>query len=301
MIKVFDTFEPSVEKTAIALGYFDGMHLAHTRVINAMVRDSERLSLVPSVLTFTVDETLPNKGSIKQIYTDVIKCEIIARHGAERLYMPRFSEVRDIAAETFFYEILLGKLKVGAIVCGYDYTFGKGGTGDTDLLMDMCYESGVEFTLINPVQYGRRIIGATAIREMIAHGMMTEAAGMLGHNYFIKAVVEHGREVGRTMGFPTINQRFEPNQVIPRFGVYYTTVYVDDRIFKGLTNVGRNPTLTDGNTIWCETHIIGLNEDLYGQRVVVSFNRFLRDEQRFNDVDELRQAIEADVKKMFLE
>lgn len=298
-MEVFRTFERSEKKTSIAMGYFDGVHRAHMSVINKAVSLKATTEFIPSVLTFSMDEVAPNKIEVKTILTDETKLELMARFGVKRVYMPLFSEIAHISAESFFNDIIMDKLNAGAVVCGYDYSFGYEKKGNTDMLMELCEQNNIEFHMINPMQTHGEIISSTAIRKLITQGRMKEANDMLGYVYFIKSKVCHGQKFGRKIGFPTINQYFDENQVIPKRGVYNTTVYIENRIFKGVTNIGVKPTVSDENIVASETYIIGFDGDLYDKVIVVAFNDFLRDELRFETIDELKSAICGDIDKIF--
>ena len=300
-MEIFKTFEKSDAGTAVALGYFDGVHLAHMKVINQTVAISKSMKLVPTVLCFSIDIEVPNKVGIKNITTQDNKISIMERYNIKRVYIPKFSEIAHIDPVDFFEQIIVAKLNAKVLVCGYDYTFGKGGKGDTDLLINLCEKHNIELHTINPLQKNGKIVSSTKIRKYIFEGRMKECNDMLGYVFFIRAEVCKGNQIGHTIGYPTINQMFEKDQIIPKYGVYHSTIYVDNKIFKGVTNVGVKPTFAGENPVCAETHIVGIdNIDLYGKIVVVAFNEYIRCEKKFANVDELQKAIKDDIDKLFL-
>lgn len=290
----------SENKTAIALGYFDGVHLAHMQVINKAVGFKVSKGLLPTVFSFTLDNINPRKGDIKSILNERTKLEMFQRFGVKLVYMPNFSDLIEMSAEDFLKDVLLGTLNAGALVCGYDYTFGKNAKGDTDMLADFCAENNIELCMINPMQKNGEVISSTKIRKLIEEGRIVEANDMLGYSYFIKAPVERGNQLGRNLGFPTMNQSLDSNQVTPKLGVYHSTVYIDEKIYKGVTNIGIKPTIEQANRkISVETHVVGLDDEVYDKVVVVSLNKFMRPEERFESLDELQKAMKGDLDQLF--
>lgn len=299
-MEVSRTLVRSEKKTAVALGYFDGVHLAHMQVINKTVAFKASNGYIPTVFTFTLDNINPRKGDIKSILSEKTKIDIFGRFGVKKVYMPNFSELIAISAEDFLQKIILEKLNAGALVCGYDYTFGKDAVGDTDMLADFCAEKGIELCMINPMQRHGEVISSTRIRSLIEAGRIVEANDMLGYSYFIKAPVEIGNKLGRTLGFPTMNQSLDPEQITPKLGVYNSTVYIDEKIYKGVTNIGIKPTIDQSNRkISVETHVVGLNHDVYGEDVIVSLNKFMRPEECFESKEALQKAMKSDLDQLF--
>lgn len=298
LLKILKTLEKSQEKTAVALGIFNGVHSAHQQIINTTVSHRRLSNLMPTVFTFNANSVFPNKLDAKVILTDKIKLEVLHRHGIEQVYMTKFEDVRGLTPREFFEKIIVDKLNAKALFCGYNYTFGKDAKGTTDELMDFCDEYGIELEIANPYKKNGVLVSSTVIRECLREeGNMKFVNELLGYTYFIKTPVVHGLKLGRTIGFPTINQTFDDNQVIPKFGVYRTVLYIGDEIYKGLTNVGVKPTIDGERKPLAETYIIGLNRDLYGELVVVAFLERLRDEEKFNNLEELKDAIKADLQR----
>lgn len=290
--------EQSEGYTAVALGFFDGVHLAHQKIIQTTVKFRKTRRLIPTVFTFKIDTSIPNKRNVKYILSDESKIEIFKKHGVEQVYIPPFSELADISSTDFFYEVLLKKFKAKVIICGYDYTYGKGAKGSIDELMELCVQNNIELVVVNPMQADNVIVSSSLIRDFLVNGELKRANTLLGYNYFIKGVVCYGNQLGRTIGFPTANISLDENQIIPKYGVYRTIVYVDDRVFLGLTNVGVKPTIKGERSPIAETYILGLDENLYGKTLTLSFSSMIREEKKFDSIDELKKALEQDLENI---
>ncbi len=296
-MKINQTIEQESEgNTAVALGFFDGVHLAHQKIINTTVSYRKTSDLIPTVFTFKMDSTIPNKRNVQFILSDQSKLEVFERHGVEQVYIPPFSELVELSSTEFFYEVLIKKLKAKVIVCGFDYTYGKGATGNTDELMELCIQNKIELIVMNPMKADNMIVSSTAIRQGLEAGNIKLVNRLLGASYFIKGTVSHGNHLGKKLGFPTANIAFEKDQIVPKFGVYSTVVYIGSKIYRGLTNVGVKPTIEGERAPLAETYIVGLNEDIYGQVVALSFVSMIRDEKKFDSIDALKRAMQEDLK-----
>lgn len=285
-------------EAAVALGFFDGVHIAHQKIINTVVSYRRTKSLVPTVMTFELDIEPENKKGKNFILPNNIKYEIFARHGIEQVYSPNFSEIMSLSAESFFYDVLLDKLRAKILVCGYNYTFGNNASGNTDDLMKLCIKNNVELQIVNPIKVGDEIVSSTSIRKALSNGNIEKVTKMLASNYFIKGAVVKGKQLGRALGFPTANIEFLDNQVIPKYGVYKTLVYIGSRIYAGLTNVGMKPTVGGTDKPISETYILDFDADIYGEVVVIGFVKMLREEKQFSSIEELKLAMIEDLRQI---
>ncbi len=284
------------KKTAVALGYFDGLHLGHVGVITTAMEQRDK-GLHTAVFTFNCDSTLPKFESQEDIISFENKCELMRRIGVEYLYAPDFAEVCGYTAEEFISEILVKRLNAGFACCGSNFRFGKNGSGTPELLKEIGARYGIEAVTVADVCHEGEMISSTHIRELIRNGEIRQANTLLGYDLWYRLPVVHGNHIGHTISFPTINQVIPQTNVIPRFGVYKSFVDVDGRIYRGITNIGVKPTVTrrrDGSGVVMETHIIGFAGDLYGENISVSLVDFIRPEQKFSGLEELKKQIEAD-------
>lgn len=282
-------------RTVVALGSFDGVHEGHAALILRAVDYAKRNKIYSAVWTFADDASvLPNKKGVRVLTTLSEKLSLIASLGVDFALLEDFSHVCDYMPERFVSELL--KRDCGAVcaVCGFNFRFGKNGLGDCDTLRELM--SPYECIVVPPVYKGGRLASSSAIRLLIEAGEIEEAALLLGRPFFIDFPVVRGKQLGRTIGIPTINQNFPEGHIIPKNGIYACTVDIGGDIFLGVSNVGVRPTVEDGfRSINCETHIINYNGWLYGKNIKVSFYKRLRDEIKFSGVDDLKAQIGFDI------
>ncbi|MCR5782947.1 MAG: tRNA pseudouridine(55) synthase TruB [Clostridia bacterium] len=279
-------------KTAAALGTFDGLHLGHMSVIKKALGTGYR-SLV---LLFSEHPQKVLNGAAPGAIIDPADEDMIIRSlGAEPVRID-FAEIHDMSPRDFVSKILKDRLNAGFVSCGFNYRFGKGGEGNAETLRTICGEYGIDVGIADEVDHDGSPVSSTRIREAIAAGNVTAAGEMLGRAYSYNLVVEHGQARGRTLGFPTINQRFPEGFCLPGFGVYRSLTEVDGKPFGSVTNVGVRPTV-GSDAPSSETYIDGYSGDLYGRKIRVSLLRFLRPERKFDSVDELKRQVEKDIEE----
>lgn len=294
MIDITYSSRRVAEKTAVALGYFDGLHLGHVGVISAALTQP---GLKPAVFTFNCDTTLPKFRGPEDIISFENKEELMAKMGVKYLYAPDFAEVCTLSDEDFVKKILIDKLNAGFACCGRSFRFGKGGCGTPERLGKIGARYGMRVEVVQDVCLDGQIISSTRIREHIRRGEIEQANRLLGYELWYRLPVVKGNEIGRTISFPTINQIIPDTNIIPRYGVYKSYVEIDGRQYHGVTNIGVKPTVehrSDGTGAVMETHIIGFEGDLYGQDIAVALVRFIRPERKFSGLEELKQQIALD-------
>lgn len=281
------------EKTAVALGYFDGLHLGHQVVIAAAVAQQD---LKPAVFTFNCDTTLPKFRSPEDIISFENKCELLSEMGVEYVYAPDFAEVCTLTDEDFVRKILHETLNAGYACCGRNFRFGLGGHGTPEILEAVGEKYGIRVEIIEDVCHDGEMISSSHIRELIRMGEIEAANRLLGYEWQFKMPVVHGNELGRTLNYPTINQILPETNIMPRFGVYGSFVHFHGEHYRGITNIGIRPTIENSRGVICETHILDFDGDLYGENVTVALYRFIRPERKFSNINELKAQIEHDVK-----
>lgn len=286
----------SVDKpTSLALGFFDGVHQAHAAVIGAAV-DAAGDELVPSVLTFRTGLSRPeNKLFSKNILTEEQKLERFAALGVKQVFLPEFSDFSGMEAERFVRDILFDRLRAKVLTCGYDYSFGRGASGDVELLRQLCEQAGVTLRVQAQCCLHGQPISSTTIREFLLAGNIPAANAMLGYPYYILGRVMHGKSLGRTLGFPTLNQPFPEGQLVPKYGVYNSMTEIKGKRYKSITNVGVKPSIEGERTPLAETYLLGGEGDLYGEIARVSLMEMTRPEQKFQSLEELKAAVLRDI------
>ena len=281
------------KKTAIALGAFDGLHKGHMAVIGAALSFKEEMT--PAALLFDRHPRYYLTGEEpKKLLQDSERDEILLSCGLAIANM-NFASIKDMSPKDFVTEILIKKLSAGAVCCGWNYRFGKGGEGNTALLCKLCEEQGIECRVCEPVYYENKAISSTLIRRLIEDGEVDTASGLLGRNFYFTSPVTHGCERGRLIGAPTINQYFDKNFILPRTGVYASNTFINGKKYPSVTNIGLRPTF-ENEDFRSESHIIGFEGDLYGENVTVELIKFIREEERFSSLEELKKRIALDIK-----
>ncbi len=282
--------------TAVALGYFDGIHIGHQAVLNKALEKAEEKSLTPVVMLFDIHPRKLLTGKVPpMLLSEERKRVLLKRMGFEVVDFD-FHKAMNYSPEEFEEKILSGELNARVVVCGYDYHYGKGGKGSPETLKDELTPKGTEVYSLSPVYLGNEAVSSTKIRHLINDGEIEKANAMLGDYFTYDFIVERGDGIGHKMGFPTINQFFPEDFIIPKYGVYASRVKIDGRYYSSVTNIGTRPTVS-GESMRSETCIFDFEGDLYGRNVEVSLIKFLREEKKFASVDELKQAVSKDIMK----
>lgn len=292
--------------TAVALGNFDGVHIGHRAIIEAAKREAEKIGGRTIAWTFY---GRTKSGNTPLLTTPEHKCELLRDAGCDDVVCADFGIYRDYPPERFVREVLVGSLGCKVAVCGFNYRFGKSGEGDAELLARLMEECGGRAIMLSPVtvklcgesaesgECPEVIVSSTLIRTALADGRPRDAAIMLGRPYSVRLPVEHGRRLGRLMGFPTINQRFPDGMIEPKRGVYVCSCTIGGKVYRGVANIGVRPTVDSGENVTMETHLFGFEGDLYGAEVEVSLLHFLRPEVKFDSIEQLREAIARDAEQ----
>ncbi len=292
----FEREEGISSPLSVALGNFDGVHVGHAALISRAVEYARERGIKSAVWTFSDDAAaIPSKSGAKCITSTEEKLALFRELGVDYAFLVPFSEVRDYSPEKFVCEILIDKCNAVCAVCGFNFRFGRGGASDSAELSRLMLPR--DCIVVPAVYVDGSIASSTAVRELIEEGEVEGAAVLLGRAFSLEAPVVEGKHLGRTIGIPTINQNFKEGHVIPKNGVYACTVEIDGWDYHGTANVGVRPTIRDDvHNINCETHIIGYEGELYGKSVKTSFYRRLRDEMKFESVDDLRAQVKCDIK-----
>ena len=293
-MQIFNSIKKTEYRLSLALGFFDGVHLGHTEVINKAVEQSSDI-VKSAVLTFEKSPSTTITGNKKELLTsNEEKFRLFEKLKVDYVFCVDFCDIKDMSAEEFVKDILCDKLQARYVSSGYNYHFGKGGNADVDELRKLCEPLGIEMFTSDPVIYENEAISSTRIRECIKDGDIQNANAMLGYNYSIKGVVVKGNHIGTKIETPTINLPMCNDCIKPRFGVYASKVIVENKVFFGATNIGTHPTV-GGDEVLCETHLLNFEDaDLYSKNVEVQPLLFIRDEKKFTSIDELKSQIEKD-------
>lgn len=283
------------KKSAVALGFFDGLHLGHIEVIKQTLLRPELCSVV---FTFNDKTMLPKFKERENIISYDQKLELLARIGIDHIFAPDFADLRDQSPEEFVDKVLVERLNAGFVACGYDFRFAKGGKADATELVRICRDRGIEACIVPAVAIDGEPISSTTIRELIRNGDIVGANKLLGYELTYVLEVVEGKKNGRKIGFPTINQVIPEGMIVPKHGVYKSWTQIGKHNYPSITNIGMKPTIEleegEERTPEMETHIIGYAGDLYGLRARVVLREYMRDERRFDSLEELGKQLESD-------
>mgnify|MGYP000983011902 CR=1 FL=1 len=271
-----------------ALGNFDGLHIGHRAVIGAAAASG----FFSVVVTFCRNPRGVLGAPPPTPLTRSLKMRELGRLGADAVVELDFGEIRDLSPDEFA-GLLFKNLRARQVVCGYNYHFGRGGAGDAGALKALAAKHGASCAVIPPVTLGGEEVSSTAIRGLIIGGQLEKANAMLGRAFAYDFPVVRGDGRGRGFGFPTANQVFPRDFVLPKFGVYASKTVIGGKIHTSVTNVGTRPTYRTASPL-SETHIHDFSGDLYGQNVEVMLLSYLRGERLFENTDALRAQLAAD-------
>lgn len=284
-----------VEKTVIALGFFDGVHRGHGALLRKAAERAGELNAAPAVFTFdrSPKEFVTGKP-VLLINSNDDRRDIIRRvYGIQRvIFAPFDREMMTMPWQDFITELLVKQYGAVHLVAGHDYRFGHKNEGTVERLREKCRELGLGCDIIPKVELEGITVSSTYIRTLLEQGDVERAALFLGHPHCLSQTVRHGQRLGRTIGIPTVNLAVPAHVLTPERGVYITRAFLPDgRSCPGVTNVGTRPTVTEGDTVSVETYLLGFDGDLYGQTVRLDFYKRLRGEVKFPSLEALRQEI----------
>ena len=274
---------PPQPPCGLARGGFDGLHRGHMAVIQATLEGPDQ----PAVFTFSA----PPSGEA-MVLTAADKKKLLAAAGVERVYSAEFSALKTMEAASFVETLLFEKINARRLCCGEDFRFGRGAMGDVGLLRELCQKHGVGLTVLPPVSEDGEKISSSRIRRAVERGDIPTANQLLGRPFGFQLEVIHGNHIGTGLGTPTINQALPENFVRPRFGVYAAWCLVEGHPHFGVCNIGVKPTV-GSDRVLAETWMPEFSGDLYGERVRVELVEFLRPERKFDSLEELKAAIQA--------
>lgn len=289
-MKIYHTGDMvSYEKTVVALGEFDGLHSAHMELIRQGMKYAKDKGLPFGVMCFDrkIGEST-GKGYSKMLIEPSLREELLCE--CDFLYIQDFNDEFKSLSPYDFCRFLKTRLKAEAVFAGFNYRFGKGAEGNSDILLEF-----EEFNthIIEEQKKDGETVSSTAIRKLILNGDMEKANRMLGRNYSLDGYVESGKQNGRVLGFPTANLGYNKEMAVPSVGVYAGYTYVDGEKYKSVINIGNNPTFS-ADEITIESHIIDFDGDIYEKKIRIEFIKKLRTDKKFNSLEELSEQISKD-------
>jgi len=294
-----DTIYKPKPPIAACIGYFDGVHKGHQALIRRTVEISKRLNCSSALITFEPDPWVTVRGvhpeELEHLTTLRQKNNLVIQYGIQNIYILDFTPAMAALSPEQFIEKVLGQLNIKAMVCGFDFRFGAKGKGDS-FLMRKCVHFPVE--VVDEVQQGGEKISSTRICGCVKNGDFLSAYDLMGHPFTMDGVVVQGNEIGRKLGTPTANISHSSEYVMPKIGVYSGHIRIRGKLYGAMINVGHNPTGNYSKDISIEAYVFNLNQNIYGERVSLIFEQYIREEKDFRNMDNLRLQLEQDKEKI---
>ncbi len=281
-------------KRVIALGFFDGVHRGHQAILQKACALAAQKDMETAAVTFESHPRAYVRGRAPDmINTFERRCALLQEQGAQLVIALPFDRKMAETSPEAFAELLRDQYRAAVVVCGDNFRFGRNAAGTPDHLRAF----GLETHVVPPVVHTGRVVSSTYIRESVRDGRVGRARQLLGRPFFQEGPIVGGFQVGRTLGYPTINIRVENGILMPHRGVYVTQVVVDGQKFRAVTNVGTRPTFTDADIVSVESHLLNFSGNIYGHEARVEFLKYLRPERGFADGDALRAQIAKDIRQ----
>lgn len=280
----------------VALGFFDGLHKGHRQIINSTISDAKKNNRISCLITFDISPKEFFFGEkIKLLTPKQRKIDILNELGIDEVYILKFNEKLSRISREEFIDNVLSKLNILSVHCGEDYLFGSKGKGTPEFINSYTKEK-IEVNIVKLVKsVNENKVSSSYLRKLIVEGNVSEFKENSGNRYKISGEVIKGRQLGRTIEFPTANLLLEEDYLIPnQLGVYLTRVKVRDLYYKGITNIGKNPTVSNVGDLSIETYILDFDEDIYGERIEVEFYDYIRAERKFSGLEELKEQLLMD-------
>ena len=286
--------------SAVTIGSFDGVHQGHRKIISRMVSIARKRGLRSVVVTFEPHPRRvlkgPVAGPVGLLTTLEEKIELLRSEHVDLFFVVRFTpDFASRSSEDFIRNVLVKVLGAKSIIVGYDHAFGHNRSGTGKTLDSLGQELDFDVEVLDEVLIGNEHFSSTRIRQLLESGMIEEANEFLGFPYMISGRVVEGEKLGRRIGFPTVNlQLSQEEKLLPRAGVYLASTVIDAQRFMVMMNIGVRPTVSSEGRKTVEAHILGYCGNLYGADISFSVLRFIREERKFANLEELKQQLEKD-------
>jgi riboflavin kinase/FMN adenylyltransferase len=298
-LKIFHSINDfsTTKKTILTLGTFDGVHLGHKKILQKLTQNTANKEFESLVLTFFPHPRMVLQGgsTLKLLNTITEKVALIEELGIENIVIHPFDEAFSrLTAEEFVRDVLVEKFKIHKIIIGYDHRFGRNRTADINDLIGFGHEYGFEVEQISVQEINDISVSSTKIRTALLDGNMSLANSYLGYDYFLTGTVVKGKQLGRTIGYPTANLQIPENfKLVPQNGVYIVQSQIQNKLVYGMMNIGTNPTV-GGQQQSIEVNFIDFEGDLYQQEIQVAIVQRIRSEKKFDSIEDLKNQLRKD-------
>ncbi|MBQ8495895.1 MAG: bifunctional riboflavin kinase/FAD synthetase [Clostridia bacterium] len=280
------------DMVSCAIGNFDGVHLGHRALITLAAEKKDGITK-SAVWTFA-EPSSRALGGVSLLTDTAERATLFRSLGIDLLFLADFEEMRSLSPEDFAEDILYRRCQVRRVVCGFNFRYGKMAAGNAETLKSSFDRLGGKTEIVPPFCLNGAVVSSSEIREALSIGNMKRARAMLDRPYSLTAEIVHGKQLGRTLGFPTANQRFPKGRAVPKYGVYAVRLTIDGKTYEGVANVGVRPTVENTLRANCETYVFDFEGNLYGKTATTEFLAFLRPERHFSDVNALTDAVNGD-------
>lgn len=289
------------KKSVVTVGTFDGLHKGHIKILDTLKKIAEDVDGSTVLVTFEPHprSVISKDYDLKMLMTPNEKEKLLHEFGIENLIVINFTnEFSQLTSDQFIKNYIVDKINTAHMVIGHDHKFGKDRLGDELKLREVGKQFGFDVTSVPPETINGEIISSTIIRNSLFDGNIEKANFLIGRNYFFSGEVVKGAQRGKMLGFPTANFKLDfSNKAVPKKGVYIVMCQCEDQTHYGIMNIGLRPTFEDRSELVIEVHLLNFDRDIYGKTMNVNFLNRLRDERKFNSIDELIHQIEEDKRK----
>ncbi len=293
-MKIYDKNERISEKTAVAIGMFDGVHIGHRALLEKMFSVAESGNLVPIVYTFSSHPVKETKRKYLTLLSE--RLYLLEKFGVPNVFIAELDEkFMRMTPEEFFGTEIIARMNARAVIVGENFRFGIGRTGSVETLKKLGEKSGVLVKAVPLVSVNGVKVSSSKIHSLIENGEMEKANALLGYPFFVSGKIVRGKGIGKLLGFPTANVSYNNGyKMLPKRGVYVTYAEVSGKIYESVTNVGLNPTFENADVTKIETHFLDVNANLYGEEIMLHFLKYIREEKKFSSKEQLIKRIKED-------
>ncbi len=298
-MRIYENFEINDNNNrTITIGDFDGVHIGHTKLIEKTIDISQKTGTLSCALTFKFNTANIMSNKIKYLCTVQEKIILFEQTGIDELYIIEFNEdIRKKTSLDFIQNVLVDRLNVKNLVLGDDAKLGSDRLS-IDSIKKVCDSIGVNLYCLSQIQYNNKRITSSYIRSMIIDGVVgDELREFLGRDYSFVGEVVHGNSFGKILGFPTANIVIDSSLVVPKYGVYYATCQIDDKIFNAGINIGDKPSV-DNSYFGLEAFLLDFDDDIYGKKIKINLKKFIRPEEKFDSIEKLKEQISKDIENI---
>lgn len=286
------------KRSVVTMGFFDGVHRGHQYILNNVKKEAQKTNSQSVVVSFNPHPRIVLSGvkdDFKLINSLTERVELIKSFGIDKVVIIPFTkELANLTSFEYLEKILTKYINIDTLLVGYDHGFGSDKIKDTAILKKYGDQLGFKTKRLDFFSFNQKSLSSSEIRKKILEGKISECNKLLGHIFSIGGEVIKGKQIGNTIGFPTANIKVSPDKILPKSGVYAVVIEYNDLRYKGMMNIGINPTISGNNPISTEVNIFNFNKHIYGQSITINVYDRIRDEKKFSSVEDLKEQLIKD-------